>query len=511
MKLNVNPKNSYTFVLHPSHKKLNETIKSVFLLILATFAMVFSSCDGVLFETKEEITIQIYDTYVEEEITKGTTIAPNHGCLIFKAPEESPIEMPLSFELSIDINGTAYTETLSQGQTVVINNIPAGKINPLDLVMTRMDGGSDPLPTTVTVTFNSNGGSSVAPQTFTRGGKATRPEDPTKEQTTFLGWFEDLTNENAFDFNTEINSDKILYAKWEEEIAFHGTAYHELEPGTTGTAGSGWTYVEFGDWPQTIRANNVGIDETESVVVGMFTYYKGSDGAWYAKIKENACESGYKYSDGTTVKQSTAYSYKYFKVEPIKWRVLTNNYSGKRLLLAENILINRAYDIDSNNYRESNIRSWLNGNFYNTAFTSAEQNSIADTNVDNSAASTTDADGKLNQATDYACGNTTDKIFLLSEQEVTKSEYGFAAYNVWIGHPDGTTESTRIHKTTDFAKASGADQQDTTAGYGGSWWLRSPYTDSGYSRGVGYNGHGDSLAQVNNTPTGVVPALTLKN
>ncbi|MBR4004814.1 MAG: hypothetical protein IKI90_03090, partial [Treponema sp.] len=72
MEVNVNPKNNYTLV-SVKHKKLNETIKSVFLLILATFAMVFSSCDGVLFETKEEITIQIYDTYVEEEITKGTT------------------------------------------------------------------------------------------------------------------------------------------------------------------------------------------------------------------------------------------------------------------------------------------------------------------------------------------------------------------------------------------------------------------------------------------------------
>lgn len=200
MKLNVNPKNSYTFVLHPSHKKLNETIKSVFLLILATFAMVFSSCDGVLFETKEEITIQIYDTYVEEEITKGTTIAPNHGCLIFKAPEESPIEMPLSFELSIDINGTA---------------------------------------------------------------------------------------------------------------------------------GPDWTYVEFGDWPQTIKADDVTVDESISTEVGMFTYYMGSDGAWYAKIKENCYRSNH-YSNGQSVASSFDNSYKYFKVEPIKWRVLTANYRGRR-------------------------------------------------------------------------------------------------------------------------------------------------------------------------------------
>ncbi len=915
MEVNVNSKNNYTLV-SVKHKKLNETIKSVFLLILATFAMVFSSCDGVLFETKEEVEVQIYDTEKEEEITKDTTIAPNYGCLIFTAPESSPIEMPLSFVLSIDINGTTYTETLSQGQTVVINNIPAGKIypvkcsamtqdgnlfaagsadakmtagkiNPLDLVMTRMDGGSDPLPTTVTVTFNSNGGSSVAPQTFTRGGKATQPEDPTKENTTFLGWFEDLTNENAFDFNTEINSDKTLYAKWQgypvisfdthdgssvasqsvpsggrasrpedptkegytfldwyisttstvpfnfdtqitEDITlhakweaypvvtfdsnggsfsgnistitqtvakggkaiqpsnptrenytflgwyesktggaefnfntainanktlyarwepypvvtfdanggsftgntstitqsvakggyatrptnptqenytflgwyesktggtafnfntainadktlyarweaypvvtfdanggsftgnnttitqtvakggyatrpsnptrenytflgwyenqtggtefnfntainadktlyarwepypvvtfdanggsfsgntstitqsvakggkatrpetdpvkegftfldwyeeatcvtpfdfdtainanktlyagwenagtFHGTTYHVLEE-ADGTAGPDWTYVEFGDWPQTIKADDVTVDESISTEVGMFTYYMGSDGAWYAKIKENAYSTSYEYSNGTTVKESYANSYKYFKVEPIKWRVLTANYSGKKLLLAENILVNGAfYDLELNrsgpiypsNYKESRVRAYLNGISYNkkgtsnsdflgkgflqTAFSEEIRSLIEDTLVNNS----------------YFCDSTTDKLFLLSLDEVLKTNYGFATNN------QGGLGNSRIRQTTDFAKASGAEQ-NTTTGYGGKWWTRTPdwedYEDEDnelreYVESVDYDGKANQCSGVSFTTYGVVPALCIDN
>ena len=271
-----------------------------------------------------------------------------------------------------------------------------------------------------------------------------------------------------------------------------------------------------GMWPQTIKAAGVTVDESDSKVVGIFTYYKGSDGAWYVKQQEKAYSTGYKYSDGTDVAQSDANSYKYFKVEPIKWVVLTDNYSGKKLLHSEKILIGRRYDDDSNNYRNSEIRSWLNGDFYNTAFTSSEQNRIADTNVDNSARSTNpDSNPNLwnSGANSYACEDTTDKIFLLSEQEVTNSEYGFAEYDVYKGDSNGTTESTRIPMTTDFAKASGA-YQNTTEGYGGGWWLRSPTsTTSTLARGVSYRG-GSSKADnsgdiVYSTYGGVCPALCL--
>ena len=154
--------------------------------------------------------------------------------------------------------------------------------------------------------------------------------------------------------------------------------------------------------------------------MGANTYYKGSDGAWYAKCTEKTNESGYKYSDGTDVAQDSANSTKYFKVEPIKWRVLTNDYNGKKLLLAESILINCDYygyynvnrtignsTVYPNNYKESRVRAYLNGlsytkkesdsadqvtdstfagkGFLQTAFTSTAQNQIATTNVDNSA------------------------------------------------------------------------------------------------------------------------------
>ena len=362
------------------------------------------------------------------------------------------------------------------------------------------------------VTFTNDDGAEINSQTVEYGRKAVRPDDPTKEGYIFDGWYVDANYTSEFDFSTPITADKILYAKW---IEFQTTSYTELPPETDGTAGTSGTYVNFGDWPQTIKADSVTVDETRRAVIGAYTYYKGSDGAWYAKL-----------------------SSKYYKVEPIKWRVLTDNYNGKKLLLAESILINCAYydyrnvnrtiggsTVDPNNYKESRVRAYLNGlsytkkesdtseqvtdnafvgkGFLQTAFTASAQNQIAETTVDNSADSTTDSGNNLPKASSYACENTSDKIFLLSEQEVTTSAYGFAAYNVFKGDSNGTTESSRIRMTTDYAKASGA--------YQGRWWLRSPsdfYSCVCEMDDIGFADHG---SYVNYGNVGVVPALSLQN
>ena len=260
----------------------------------------------------------------------------------------------------------------------------------------------------------------------------------------------------------------------------------------SGGGGSTYDIVTFGSFPQSEKASTVSIT-SESKTVGSFTYYKGSDGEWYAKLNS-----------------------KYYKVEPIKWRVLMTNYDhdgnastpGKKLLLAENILINKPYDDDSNSYADSTIRNYLTDDFFTTAFTQAEQDTIAATTVINNARSTNpDSNDKEwnNGANQYASDTpTSDKIFLLSEQEATKTDYGFAAGDVF------GTGSTRIRMTTAFAQANGA-YQETTEGYGGYWWLRSPYyRDCCNVHSVNYKGRARSSHIVNNDCIGVVPALCLK-
>ena len=275
--------------------------------------------------------------------------------------------------------------------------------------------------------------------------------------------------------------------------------------------GNDCTYIAFGEWPQTEAVDFKPTTDSQSHGIFVDTYYvEGND--------------KYVEKDG-----------KYYKVEPIVWRVLTEDYkdpdgnsTGNALLLAEKILTGGIKWGDFNTYKESYIRQWLNGNiwttgetsdyngdagFLQTAFTQSARDKIADTTVDNSAASTNPASNPNlweNGNNPYASDTpTTDKIFLLSEEEATNSEYGFDEYNRYVGDDYNTTTSTRIRVTTDYAEATGANQ-DSTPGYGGNWWLRSPYCYYEHiARIIFYDGGAYDYNSVNYTNLGVVPALSI--
>ena len=104
---------------------------------------------------------------------------------------------------------------------------------------------------------------------------------------------------------------------------------------------------------------------------------------------------------------------------PIEWLVLARD-GNKALLISR-------YALDAKRYNNSNtekwetctLRTWLNGTFYNKAFSSAEQAAILTTSVDNSS----------NQGYwGRSGGNTQDKVFLLSYAEANKY-FGITHFN----------------------------------------------------------------------------------
>lgn len=99
------------------------------------------------------------------------------------------------------------------------------KVTPFDFTQTFEDITLDDIDVyadwtrgTLTVTFNSNGGSQVSPYTGVEyGSTITEPSTPEKLENTFDGWYKDAEFENAWDFENDTVTDNItLYAKWVE-------------------------------------------------------------------------------------------------------------------------------------------------------------------------------------------------------------------------------------------------------------------------------------------------------
>ena len=63
------------------------------------------------------------------------------------------------------------------------------------------------------VVFDTDKAQSIATQTLKYGEKATKPQTPTKEGYTFIGWY---YNNKEYDFNTPVTFNIIITAKWQQ-------------------------------------------------------------------------------------------------------------------------------------------------------------------------------------------------------------------------------------------------------------------------------------------------------
>ncbi len=210
-------------------------------------------------------------------------------------------------------------------------------------------------------------------------------------------------------------------------------------------------------------------------------------------------------------------TYRYFRYEPIKWRVLSVE-NGKALLLADKVIDNQVFDLYYKSmtfhyytWDTSTIRSFLNSysasnntygksysgenGFRGRAFTALEQKYIINTSV------TTREKVSAGKYTDVTVN---DSIFLLDESDINATDNA-----VKYGLSDDIAYS-RIALSSTYAKAMGTwfnviDKDDPQCG-SASWLLRSIY-DTYDSRADYVDGWG-KIKDISKTGhDGVRPAL----
>ena len=188
------------------------------------------------------------------------------------------------------------------------------------------------------------------------------------------------------------------------------------------------TSLTYGLYPQTHVSNEAtiaslnGMSESEKL-----NGYYFLNGEYYAKATSNIphTSSGFAYFDDKTyIFERTQY---WFKCEAIKWNVLSStdfdtviHHSLVSTLLLDVHRYNESYSDKNdagyyaNNYGQSEMNSWLNGDFYDQAFR-LDKSRLTNSYVDNSV-STAVADSRYDNP--YCCDSFMKLVYLQSLADV---------------------------------------------------------------------------------------------
>ncbi|MCR4586232.1 MAG: DUF6273 domain-containing protein [Lachnospiraceae bacterium] len=181
--------------------------------------------------------------------------------------------------------------------------------------------------------------------------------------------------------------------------------------------------------------------------------------------------------------------------EPIRWRVLKVEEDTLFLLADENLDSQPYFHEDGAvTWETSDIRSWLNYDFLNSAFSPEEQAVIRTSFLET-------ANNELYRTPGGSA--TWDKIFLLSDKEAVDTAYGFLG--------DGYYDNAKASNNTRFAQKRSEYTVGSRKRYGsGAWWLRSPGNDADQAEFIDAKGYLDKYGElVHKVDKAVRPAIRI--
>ena len=205
--------------------------------------------------------------------------------------------------------------------------------------------------------------------------------------------------------------------------------------------------VEYGVYPQT-RVHDESLISTLNSLPLDSNNYVLYQNEYYAKAISNVYNNeSYAFDDGASIANSSEY---WFRCETIKWKVIqseSKKYTliSDRLLDAHNFYINylnrivEGKTVYPNDYKESSVRAYLNGEFLNQAFF-LSNDAIVNASID----------------------SFSDKVYLPSVNEINALD-------------------VKMAKTTDYSRSIGAfASKDKAYKFNGSYWTRTPSNDFAY-------------------------------
>ena len=326
-----------------------------------------------------------------------------------------------------------------------------------------------------TVSFITNGGTEIPDQHVLYEACLPQIIATTKDGYTFYHWYYENTFNTVFDPNRVITEDITLYALWMFD-SFNYQFHETIERYSVGTSDE---YVLFGDYPQNRIADGVTVDESITLLMGNMVIYGGDDGNLYAKVNGG-----------------------YYKVEPIKWEIVSRDENNIAVLISEKIIIRKQYHIDSNGicYKNSSIRSFLNDEFLSQAFTEPAQELIRIKQIDSTIITGYQEDGVWYQMDESLNDYSADKVFLLSFSDV---------FSYYKDFGQESSPNIPIRKITTAYSMGGSPERVFW------WWLRTVRFLDNKNTPLYIDNRGDvywggEYHQASSGVGGIVPAITVR-
>lgn len=146
---------------------------------------------------------------LETEAIKNTAI---------NRPDCSNVPERIHFETFCEgLNNRWYTDSACTNEWTFKQDVQMQPVSNPDLVTEDIILYGKYIGIEYHITYNTNGGSSITQETYRYPMPTVRTSDPTKQDSTFIGWYIDNdTFEDEFVFGQPLESDITIYAKWFE-------------------------------------------------------------------------------------------------------------------------------------------------------------------------------------------------------------------------------------------------------------------------------------------------------